>query len=106
MAERLAREGAAVVVNWKPLYCPLCKAEYRAGFRLCSDCFAGLVSTNEEADKAQVNLLWQGSRVSKLDGIVATLRYADIPNYSRSSADSGSSPTLFRTSVRGELTDP
>jgi len=36
------------------VYCPLCKAEYRAGFDRCSDCLVGLVSTLEQPKAANV----------------------------------------------------
>jgi hypothetical protein len=67
------------------MYCPLCKAEYRDGFHQCSDCLAILVS-KEEALATNVALLWKGTSNHKFDDIVAALREANIPNYSRSSA--------------------
>jgi hypothetical protein len=68
------------------VYCPLCKAEYRAGFDRCSDCLGGLVATREQADSANVVLLWQGISQSKFNDIVATLRDANVPNLARSGA--------------------
>jgi len=68
------------------MYCPLCKAEYRAGFERCSDCLIGLVHTYEEAKAAKVLLLWEGVRHSRFDSIVGALRDASIPNYAVSGA--------------------
>ena len=68
-------------------YCPICKAEYRAEFRQCSDCLADLVDSLEVAEAARAVLLWEGLRVSKFDAIVAALRHANIPNRAKSAAD-------------------
>jgi len=68
-------------------YCPICKAEYRAGFRQCSDCFADLVDSLRDAEAARVILLWEGISLSKFDAIVAALREANIPNRAKSGAD-------------------
>jgi hypothetical protein len=68
-------------------YCPICKAEYRAGFRQCSDCLADLVDSLKEADAAKAILLWEGISLSKFDAIVAALKDADIPNRAKSGAD-------------------
>jgi hypothetical protein len=85
------------------VYCPLRKAEYRSGFDRCSDCLAALVDSREEADAAKVNLLWEGISVSKFNEIVAGLRDANVPNYSRSGADpesAGSSTFRFTLARR------
>jgi hypothetical protein len=68
------------------VYCPLCKAEYRAGFDRCSDCLISLVQTREQADTAKVSLLWEGTGQSKFNDIVEALMDANIPNQSRSGA--------------------
>ena len=68
-------------------YCPICKAEYRAGFRQCSDCLADLVDTQGEAGAVKTVLLWEGLSLSKFDAIVAALRDANIPNRAKSAAD-------------------
>jgi hypothetical protein len=70
------------------MYCPLCKAEYRAGFEQCSDCLARLVPSREQAEAANVILLWGGTRQSRFNKIVGALRDANIPNYARSGAES------------------
>ena len=72
------------------MYCPLCKAEYRAGFDRCSDCLIGLVQTRVQAEAAKVNLLWEGTGQSKFNDIVAALTDANIANQSRSAARSES----------------
>ena len=64
-------------------YCPICRAEYRAGFNDCSGCFAGLVATREQAEAARVIVLWEGSNISKFDAIVDILRDADIPTHTK-----------------------
>ena len=68
------------------MYCPLCKAEYRAGFDQCSDCHVGLVQTREHAEAASVLLLWKGTQQSRFNAIVGALRDANIPHYARSGA--------------------
>ena len=68
-------------------YCPICKAEYRAEFRQCSDCLADLVDSLEVAEAVKAVLLWEGLRLSKFDAIVAALRDANIPNRAKSAAD-------------------
>jgi hypothetical protein len=68
-------------------YCPICKAEYRPGFRQCSDCLADLVDGLREAEAAKAVLLWEGLSLSKFDAIVAALRDANIPNRAKSAAD-------------------
>ena len=70
------------------MYCPLCKAEYRAGFDRCSDCHVGLVATRELSEAAKVVLVWEGSNNSLFNDIVAALGDANVPNYARSGAKS------------------
>jgi hypothetical protein len=72
------------------MYCPLCKAEYRAGFDRCSDCLAGLVSTLEQAKAANVVLLWKGTSQSKFGDRVGALRDANVPCLARSAASAES----------------
>ena len=68
-------------------YCPICKAEYRAGFARCCHCLALLVGSSSEADAARVVLLWEGLNRQKFEAIVAALRGANIPNRARCGAD-------------------
>lgn len=69
------------------MYCPLCKAEYRAGFDHCSGCLVGLVQTREQAEAASVLLLWKGTQQSRFNAIVGALRDANIPHYAKSGAE-------------------
>jgi hypothetical protein len=68
-------------------YCSICKAEYRAEFRQCSDCLADLVDRPNVAEAAKAALLWEGLRVSRFDAIVAALRHANTPNRAKAAAD-------------------
>jgi len=68
-------------------YCPICKAEYRAGFARCCHCLALLVDSSNETDAARVVLLWEGLSRHKFEAIVAALRGANIPNRARCGAD-------------------
>ena len=77
------------------MYCPLCKAEYRAGFDTCSDCLVGLVSTREQAEAANVIRLWGGTSQSKFRDIVGALRDANIPNLARSGARAERTPSMW-----------
>jgi hypothetical protein len=49
------------------MFCPVCRAEYRQGFRLCADCDVGLVASRHEVVRAETPppdqygaLLWRG----------------------------------------------
>lgn len=68
------------------MYCPLCKAEYRAGPEKCSDCFVKLLETREQVDAVKVALLWEGTRQGQFNNIVDALREANIPNHAGSAA--------------------
>lgn len=68
-------------------YCPICKAQYRAGFTRCSDCLAELLGSLREAEAAKAILLWEGISPSNFDAIVAALSDANIPNRAKSGAD-------------------
>lgn len=68
------------------MYCPLCKAEYRAGFERCSDCNASLVQIIEEAQAATLVRLWKGTRASEFNAVVGALGDAGIPNRAESGA--------------------
>lgn len=69
------------------MYCPLCKAEYRAGSDHCSDCLVGLVQTFEQAKAVNVLLLWNGTRQSRFNDLAGALRDANIPHYAKSGAE-------------------
>ena len=74
-------------------YCPICKAEYRAGFAQCCHCLASLVGSSSEADAAREVLLWEGLSRHKFEAIVAALRGANIPNRARCGADTETAPS-------------
>lgn len=64
------------------MFCPLCKYEYRTGFRECSDCRVSLVATKAEADAASVQILWQGDSRHEMERVLDNLVYAGIPHRS------------------------
>lgn len=64
------------------MICPLCKAEYRPEFNLCTDCNLRLVRTAEEARRPVV-VLWHGHRPGVLRAIIEELVRAGIPHNAR-----------------------
>ena len=70
-------------------YCPICKAEYRAGFARCCHCSALLVASSGEADAERVVLLWEGLNRHKFEALVGGLHEAKIPNRGMCGADTG-----------------
>jgi hypothetical protein len=83
------------------MYCPLCKAEYRAGFERCSDCKLNLVPTYEEAQATKVVQLWEGMWVSQFNEIVGALDDANIPNHTESSGTTPKSERRFYITLGG-----
>lgn len=79
------------------LYCPICKTEYRPGFRQCPDCLADLVGSLKEAEATKAILLWEGISLSKFDAIVAALRDANVPNRAKSGTDPETAYQPFST---------
>jgi hypothetical protein len=65
------------------MFCPLCKAEYRFGFRECSDCHIALVESYAEAESMGANRLWDGDDREKCGGILDALLAAGIPFQSK-----------------------
>jgi hypothetical protein len=75
------------------MFCPVCKAEYRAGFYRCSDCEVDLVadlpapgssaaaadSPEASADLDSPELLWSGVDGGAFARITAALGEADVP---------------------------
>ena len=68
------------------MYCPLCGAEYRPGFSLCSDCQVALVpdpprasSAEASADRASFVTVWAGDDPLKHGEICAALDRRKIP---------------------------
>lgn len=71
------------------MFCPVCKAEYRPGFRRCSNCNVPLVDSiasrknaradSGESSRAKPELLWKGTDPA-LSGLIAcALDAAEIP---------------------------
>src|SRR5271156_7229929 len=85
------------------MICPLCKAEYRPEFNLCSDCNLRLVGTAEEARRPVV-VLWHGYRTAVLRKIVEELVRAGIPHNARPISkpvlDGNLDPGTYRKAVR------
>jgi len=70
------------------MYCPLCKAEYRAGFTRCSDCDVDLVDAvtarpDDGLSKGNLALLWTGDDLSLHVSILEELKAAGIPYFDR-----------------------
>lgn len=62
------------------MFCPLCTAEFRDGFKNCSDCHVPLVATLEEANNGRARF-WRGTCQEKLDRILGALDAQQIPSY-------------------------
>ena len=60
------------------MFCPLCKAEFRAGFTHCSDCHLPLVGTKQEADQQTVTTVWKGGSKSEFESVLTALQNAEI----------------------------
>ena len=71
------------------MFCPQCKAEYRSGFRQCSDCYVDLVgelpekqSSSQEGQSSfeeALTLLWECADESECVGVCRDLQNGDIP---------------------------
>ena len=78
------------------MFCPQCKAEYRSGFRQCSDCYVDLVewlpekqSSSEEKQSFSeeersfsnegLTLLWECADETECVGVCRDLQKGDIP---------------------------
>ncbi len=69
------------------MYCPLCKAEYRQGVSICTDCHIALVFSREDADAVSVATAWEGSDRRELDRVLAALDSAQIPSHCKESIE-------------------
>lgn len=80
------------------MYCPLCGAEYRPGFTVCSDCQVALVpdppraasadpSIEDESDDRSFVLVWSGSDALKHTEICEALDRQKIPARTLGSED-------------------
>lgn len=72
------------------MFCPKCKAEYRAGFTECSDCGERLVErldatvpTNRARSTGGPELLWSGTDAGMSELIIGELDQAGIPHHSQ-----------------------
>jgi hypothetical protein len=65
------------------MFCPLCKAEFRQGFAICSDCNVSLVATSEEAAAVGVERLWTGDNRERMERILDALADAEISFHSK-----------------------
>jgi hypothetical protein len=71
------------------MFCPQCKAEYRPGFALCSDCDVDLVeelsprdnAKNELTDRSSATMkrVWSGKDEDRCVSLCERLRQAGIP---------------------------
>jgi hypothetical protein len=76
------------------MFCPECKAEYRAGFIRCADCGLDLVeqldtrrsagsAAGASADSSAAEVLWSGTDMRVRAEIVTALEAANIPYHER-----------------------
>jgi len=72
------------------MFCPKCKAEYRAGFTECSDCGERLVerldasvAANRARSTGGPELLWSGTDAGMSELIIGELDQAGIPHHSQ-----------------------
>ena len=63
------------------MFCPFCKAEYRAGISRCSDCGLALLETipHDDSDPNFMVLLWNGENLRFLEAVCEELDKASIP---------------------------
>ncbi|HMI52169.1 MAG TPA: hypothetical protein VK525_11695 [Candidatus Saccharimonadales bacterium] len=56
------------------MFCPLCKAGFREGFTVCSDCHLPLVGTQTEAQDCSVARLWKGKSRESFEACLRILQ--------------------------------
>src|SRR5215468_5567069 len=63
------------------MFCPFCKAEYRAGVMQCSDCSFPLVAVipKDDSDPHFMVLLWNGDSLLFLEAVCKELDRAELP---------------------------
>jgi len=76
------------------MHCPLCKAQYGAGYDLCRDCDADLVFTKGQADAEDVVLFLESANLADLDELADALKEASVPNYSKLGAGKAKAPLV------------
>lgn len=86
------------------MFCPVCKAEYRLGFKECSDCGVPLVENLDDASapsndaeaQESAELLWTGTQTRLFSEICRALDDARLP-YHKASRDVGPLPGLTQS---------
>jgi hypothetical protein len=76
------------------MFCPLCRAEYRSGVTVCSDCHTALVGSLDEARSSSA-MLWTGDRQRTLDKVLAALDAQSIPSHIEEPVNVGPRVTLL-----------
>jgi hypothetical protein len=76
------------------MHCPLCKAQYKAGYDLCGDCDADLVFTKEQADAEDVVLFLESANLTGVGELADALKEANVPNYSRFGDGKAKAPVI------------
>ena len=84
------------------MHCPLCKAQYTAGYDLCRGCDADLVFTKEQADAEDVVLFLESANLMGVGELADALKEANIPNYSRF-ADGKAKAPLIRLFAQAQV---
>src|ERR1700730_10383553 len=80
------------------MFCPLCRAEYRAEISQCGDCHVDLVISADEARFASARL-WKGNRQHVLDNILAALDAQGIPSHFEELVNTTPQVRFFRISL-------
>ena len=65
------------------MHCPLCKAQFAAGYDPCRGCDADLVFTKEQADAEDVVLFSESANLRGVGDLADALKQANIRSYSR-----------------------
>ena len=76
------------------MHCPLCKAQYRAGYDLCGDCDADLVFTKQQADAEDVVLFLESKNLTGVGELADALKEANVPTYSRFGDGKAKAPVI------------
>jgi len=76
------------------MHCPLCKAQYGAGYDLCRGCDADLVFTKEQADAEALVLFLESANLTGIGELADALKEANDPNYSRFGDGKAKAPVL------------
>ena len=76
------------------MHCPLCKAQYRAGYGLCAGCDAELVLTKEQADAKDAVLFLESANLTGIGELADVLKEANVPNYPRFGEGKAKAPLI------------